>query len=83
MPKLNVGDKVKIVNVRNCQFGWNPSMLKLNGKTTIINDIYQGFNKNNYLTVRYRIQIDYGVYWWSANCLEPVDCKYKFIMKNE
>ena len=83
MPKLNVGDKVKIVNVENCEFGCNPLMIKLTGKTTVIDDIYQGFNKNNKLTVRYRIQIDNGVYWWSANCLKPVDCKCKFIIKNE
>ena len=80
MPKLNIGDKVKIVNVINCQFGCNPSMLKLDGKTTVIDDIYQGFNKNNYLTVRYRIKIDYGVYWWSANCFEPIG---RIFMKNE
>jgi hypothetical protein len=77
MPKLNVGDKVKIINVRNCQFGCNPSMLKLNGKTTVITGV-----TDNYMgRAEYKIKIDYGIYIWSANCLEPVKCK--FIIKNE
>lgn len=74
MPKLNIGDKVKIVNVENCEFGYNPLMLKLTGKTTVI------INIDN---TEYKVKIDSGIYSWSANCLKPVDCKYKFIMKNE
>lgn len=83
MPKLNVGDKVKIVNVRNCQFGWNPSMLKLDGKTTVITGVTDESSDNYIGRTEYKIKIDYGKYIWSANCLKPVDCKYKFIMKNE
>lgn len=79
MPKLNVGDKVKIVNVRNCEFGCNPLMLKLAGKTTVITHIYFEGKTGT----RYSVQIDKGVYSWSANCLKPVDCKCKFIIKNE
>lgn len=83
MPKLNVGDWVKIVNVRNCQFGCNPLMLKLTGKTTVITGITDE-NSDNYIgRTEYKIKIDYGMYIWSANCLEPVDCKCKFILKNE
>ena len=89
MPKLNVGDKVKIVNVRNCQFGCNPLMLKLTGKTTVITGkttVITGItdeSSDNYYIGRteYKIKIDYGMYIWSANCLEPV--KRKFIIKNE
>lgn len=83
MPKLNVGDKVKIINVRNCQFDYNPSMLKLTGKTTVITDITDESSDEYMGVTEYKIKIDYGMYVWSANCLEPVDCKYKFIIKNE
>lgn len=72
MPKLNIGDKVKIVNVENCKFGCNPLMIKLTGKTTVIINIDD---------TEYKVKIDSGMYSWSANCLEPV--KYKFIIKNE
>lgn len=78
MPKLNIRDKVKIVNVRNCEFDCNPSMLKLTGKTTIItNIIYKSYTGRT----EYKVKIDCGMYVWSANCLEPVKCR--FIMKNE
>ncbi len=73
-PKLNIGDKVKIVNVRNCEYCYNSVMLKLTGKITNIVDIcHDG--------IEYKVKADGGLYSWSANCLEPVDCK--FIMKNE
>lgn len=75
MPKLNVGDKVKIVNVKNCEFGCNPSMLKLDGKITVITNIVD--------ICQYKVKADGSLYSWSANCLEPVDCKCKFILKNE
>ena len=81
MPKLNIGDKVKIVNVRNCQFGCNPLMLKLTGKTTVITGITDESSDNYIGRTEYKIKIDCGMYIWSANCLEPVDCK--FILKNE
>ena len=81
MPKLNVGDKVKIVNVRNCEFDYNPLMLKLTGKTTVITGITDE-NSDDYLgKIEYKIKIDRGMYVWSANCLKPVNCN--FIMKNE
>ena len=81
MPKLNVGDKVKITSVINCEFGFNSTMLELVGRKTVITDISITFNKNNKLRVRYKVQIDENLYDWSANCLEPVESK--FIIKNE
>ena len=81
MPKLNIGDKVKIVNVRNCQFGCNPLMLKLTGKTTVITGITDESSDNYIGRTEYKIKIDHGMYIWSANCLEPI--KRKFIIKNE
>ena len=77
--KFNIGDKVKIVNVRNCWYGCNSVMLKLTGKITVItniNDIYHN-------DIEYKVKADGSLYSWSANCLEPVDCKCKFILKNE
>ncbi len=83
MPKLNIGDKVKIVNVRDCEFGCNPSMLKLTGKTTVITCIIDESSDDYIGKIKYRVKIDMGKYIWSANCLEPVKYKYKFIIKNE
>lgn len=76
-PKLNVGDKVKIVNVKNCHYGYNALMLKLTDKITVITDI----NNTCRDDIEYKVKADGSLYSWSANCLEPVDCK--FIMKNE
>lgn len=81
MPKLNVGSKVKIVNVENCHYGYNALMLKLTGKITVITDINNICRDD--IEIEYKIKADGNMYSWSANCLEPVDCKYKFIMKNE
>lgn len=79
MPKLNIGDKVKIVNVRNCEYGYNSVMLKLTGKITVITNIYDICHGD----IEYKVKADGSLYDWSANCLEPVDCKCKFILKNE
>ena len=81
MPKLNVGDRVKIVNVRNCKFDYNPSMLKLTGRTTVITCITDESSDDYMGEIEYKVKIDRGVYIWSANCLEPI--KHKFIIKNE
>jgi hypothetical protein len=81
MPKLNVGDKVKIINVRNCEYGFNSMMLELVGKKTVITGVSIAFNKNNKLRVRYKIKADGSLYSWSANCFEPIG--RRAVMKNE
>lgn len=81
MPKLNVGDKVKIINVRNCKFDYNPSMLKLTGRTTVITCITDESSDDYMGEIEYKVKIDYGMYIWSANCLKPIN--YNFIIKNE
>lgn len=77
---FNVGDKVKIVNVINCEFGHNSAMLELIGRETIITGVSNFFNKNNKLRIRYKVKADGGLYGWSANCFEPIRTA---VMKNE
>lgn len=77
MPKLNIGDKVKIVNVRNCEYGCNSIMLKLVDKITVIT----GINDICHDDIEYKVKADGSLYSWSANCLKPINCN--FIIKNE
>ena len=77
---FNVGDKVKIVNVINCEFGHTSSMLELIGRETVITGVSNFFNKNNKLRIRYKVKADGGLYGWSANCFKPIGTA---VMKNE
>lgn len=81
MKFFKIGDNVKITSVINCEFGLNPTMMELVGRTTVITGVKYTLNKNHYPTIRYKVQIDENLYNWSGNCFEPVESK--FIMKNE
>lgn len=76
--KFNVGDKVKIVNVRNCKFDYNANMIKCIGQTTTI--INEELTPDGMLRI-YKIKADKGRFNWSANCLKLINCN--FILKNE
>lgn len=80
MPKkeLKVGDKVRIVNVINCLFGYNYTMIGLTGQTTVITEKIKYSDEEE---AEYKVQIDKSKYCWSANCLELVE-HIRFI-KNE
>lgn len=75
--ELKVGDKVRIVNVRDCLFGYNPTMIGLTGQTTVITN-----KKLNYddITWEYKIKADDGRFTWSDNCFELIG---RTVMKNE
>lgn len=78
MKFFKIGDNVKIVGARNCEFGYNANMINCIGQTTII--INEELTPDSMLRI-YKIKADKGRFNWSANCLKPVNCN--FIMKNE
>lgn len=65
--KFNIGDKVKIVDVINCEFGYNSNMVDLLGQTTTI--INEEFTPDNVFRI-YKIKADKGRFNWTANCLK-------------
>lgn len=73
--KFNVGNKVKIISVKKCNFGYNNMMKDCIGQTTVIT------SKKNYdgITWEYKIMADNGTFTWSSNCFEPI----RAVMKNE
>ena len=78
--ELKVGDKVRIVNVRDCLFGYSPTMIGLTGQTTVITN-KEKCSEDEEEDVEYKVQIDGNKYCWSANCLELVE--HIRFMKNE
>lgn len=76
--KFNIGDKVKIVDVKNSEFGYNANMINCIGQTTTI--INEELTPDGKLRI-YKIKVDKGRFNWSANCLKPIN--YNFIIKNE
>ena len=76
--KFNIGVKVKIVDVKNSEFGYNANMINCIRQTTTI--INEELTPDGMLRI-YKIKADKGRFNWSANCLKLINCN--FIMKNE
>lgn len=79
-PKLNVGDKVKIVDARNCEFDCNANMINCIGQTTTI--INEELTPDGMLRI-YKIKVDKGRFNWSANCLKLLIKRKSTVMENE
>lgn len=75
--KFNIGDKVKIVDVKNSEFGYNANMINCIGQTTTI--INEELTPDGMLRI-YKIKADKGRFNWSANCFEPIR---RIVIKNE
>lgn len=79
--KFNIGDKVKIVNVKNCEFGYNDVMFDFLGQTTTIINEEPGFYSS--IGRIYKIKADKGRFSWSANCLKLLTKRTVMVIKNE
>ena len=75
--KFNIGDKVKIVNAINCEFG---NMINYIGQTTTI--INEGLTPDGMLRI-YKIKVDKGRFNWSVNCLKLLIKRKNTVMENE
>jgi hypothetical protein len=80
MSKLNIGDKVKIVDARNCEFGCNNIMTDYIGQTTTI--INEELTPDGLFRI-YKIKVDKGRFNWSANCLKLLIKRKSTVIKNE
>ena len=78
--KFNIGDKVKIVDVKNCEFGYNANMIDCIGQTTTI--INEELTPDGMFRI-YKIKVDKGRFNWSANCLKLLIKRKSTVMKNE
>ena len=78
--KFNIGDKVKIVDARNCEFGYNANMINCIGQTTTI--INEELTPDGMLRI-YKIKVDKGRFNWSANCLKLLIKRKSTVMENE
>ena len=75
--RFNVGNKVKIISVKKCKFGYNNIMADCIGQTTVITSKKLSYDD---ITWEYKIMADNGNFTWSSNCFEPIG---RIIMKNE
>lgn len=78
--KFNIGDKVKIVDARNCEFGCNTNMINCVGQTTTI--INEELTPDGNFRI-YKIKVDKGRFYWSANCLKLLIKRKSTVMENE
>lgn len=67
---LKVGDKVKIINVKECHYSYNTTMLDLEGQTATIIDKR---NDTRGKVALYRIDKDKGVNMWCDKTLIAVE----------
>lgn len=75
--RFNVGNKVKIISITKCKFGYNNIMTDCIGQTTVITSKKLSYDN---ITWEYKIMADNGKFTWSSNCFEPIG---RIVMKNE
>lgn len=75
--RFNVGNKVKIISVKKCKFGYNDIMADCIGQITVITSRKLSYDD---ITWEYKIMADNGNFTWSSNCFEQIG---RIVMKNE
>ena len=69
-PIAAIGDRVRIIDTKNCAFGHNPNMDNYIGMEAIVKkQSWQSFKGAH----EYKLDVDGGKYYWCEKCIELLE----------
>lgn len=69
-PIAAVGDRVRVIDVKNCTFGYNRNMLMYIGMEAVVTKCRWSSESAEHL---YCLDIDNGNYHWCRKCIERIE----------